>query len=203
MRKRLVGIIVTATAALTLAASLLFGSIGTFAATHKYVRSGNGKQANVTVYLTFYGFNDNSGQTENQHGSALIAYPKSDGNPTLHNLATEGKGTYTDPVTFAARDNDHKTFPVGSIIYVPLVHKYFIMEDQCGDNDPQGCLHGSHHVDLWLGPQHASKSSALGNCEDKSTPSSSVKVVINPAPNLPVDTQVMFNNNKCTIHLYH
>lgn len=203
MRRKLVGIIVTAVTALTLAASLLFGSVSSFAATHKYVPSGNGKQANVTVYLTFYGFNDNSGQTENQHGSALIAYPKNGGNPTLHNLATEGKGTYTDPITFAARDNDHKAFPVGSIIYVPLVHKYFIMEDQCGDNDPQGCLHGAHHVDLWLGPQHASNATALQNCEDNSTPSNAVKVVINPAANLPVDTQVMFNNNKCTIHLYH
>lgn len=203
MRKKLIGIAVTATFALTLAASLLFGSaFSAFAATHKYVPSGNGKQANVTVYLTFYGYNDNSGQTENQHGSADIAYPKSDGNPTLHNLATEGKGTYTDPVTFAARDNDHKTFPVGSIIYVPLVHKYFIMEDQCGDNDPQGCLHGTHHVDLWFGPQKASNSTALGNCEDNSTPDNSVKVIINPSSTLSVDTTLMFTNNKCTIHLY-
>lgn len=95
-----------------------------------------------------------------------------------------------------------KTFPVGSIIYVPLVHKYFIMEDQCGDNDPQGCLHGAHHVDLWFGPQKASNSTALGNCEDNSTPNNSVKVIINPSSTLSVNTTLMFNNNKCTIHLY-
>jgi hypothetical protein len=201
-RNKLVGILVTLASILTLAASLLFGSSLASAATPGYVHSGNGKQANVTVWLTFYGYNDNSGETENQHGSADIAFPKSDGNPTLHNLATEGKGTYNDPVTFAARNNDHKTFPIGSVIYVPLVHKYFIMEDECGDNDPQGCLKGSHHVDLWLGPQKASNSTALANCEDNSTPDSAVTVIINPSSSLPVDTTKMFNNNKCTIHLY-
>jgi hypothetical protein len=203
MRKKLVVISTTLAFALTLVAALLLTPVlSAHAAAHKYVPSGNGKQANVTVYLTFYGYNDNSGQTENQHGSADIAYPQNGGYPTLHNLATEGKGTYTDPVTFAARDNDQKTFPIGSIIYVPLVEKYFIMEDQCGDNDPQGCLHGTHHVDLWLGPQHASNATALQNCEDNSTPNNSVKVIINPGPSLTVDTTTMFNNNKCTIHLH-
>src|SRR5579859_1041017 len=114
-------------------AAVFAADTASFAATH-YVPSGNGKQANVTVFLTWYGFNDNSGTTENQHGSALIAYPKSDGYPTLHNLATEGKGTYSDPVTFAAPNKDLKSsFPIGSVIYVPLVEKYFIMEDECGD----------------------------------------------------------------------
>ena len=91
-----------------------------------YVRSGDGKQAKVTVVLTWYGFNDNSGQRENQHGSADIGHPRNAGNPTLHNLATEGRGTFTDPITFAARDNDQKTFLIGSVIYVPLTQKYYI-----------------------------------------------------------------------------
>lgn len=203
MRKKLIGLVVATTFALTVLATLVIAPVlAVHAASASYVKSGNGKQANVTVYLTFYGYNDNSGATENQHGSADIAYPKNAGYPTPHNLATEGKGTYTDPVTFAARDNDQKTFPIGSVIYVPLVRKYFVMEDQCGDNDPQGCLHGSHHVDLWLGPQSASDSTALGNCEDNSTPSGTVKVVINPSSTLTVDTTPMFKNNKCTIHLY-
>ncbi len=203
MRNKLIGLVTVATLALTLVATLVIApALAVHAASASYIKSGNGKQANVTVYLTFYGYNDNSGETENQHGSADIAYPKNGGYPTLHNLATEGKGTYTDPVTFAARDNDHKAFPIGSVIYVPLVEKYFIMEDECGDNDPQGCLHGSHHVDLWLGPQHASNSTALGNCEDNSTPSNTVKVVINPSSKLTVDTTTMFKNNKCTIHLH-
>src|SRR5690242_4903360 len=170
----------------------------------KYVPSGNGKQQNVTVWLTWYGYNDNSGETENQHGSAAIAYPKSDGYPTLHNHATEGKGTYTDPVTFAAPNKDLKTtFPIGSIIYVPLVKKYFIMEDQCGDDDPQGCQHGTNHVDLWMGHASASNATKLDYCEGKATPDNTVQVVINPSSSLSVDTTTMFKNNKCTIKLYN
>ncbi|HLZ57482.1 MAG TPA: carbohydrate-binding protein [Ktedonosporobacter sp.] len=168
-----------------------------------YVPSGNGQQANVTVTLTWYGFNDNSGTTENQHGSALIAYPKNAGFPVLHNLATEGKGTYTDPITFAARPNDQSTFPIGSVIYVPFTHKYYIMEDECGDTDPQGCLLGAHHTDLWLGPQSASDSTALANCEDNNTPApDSKQVVINPSPSLPVDATPEFTNNQCTLHTF-
>ena len=171
-------------------------------ASTNYVGSGDGNQQTVSVVVTFYGYNDNSGQTENQYGSADIAYPQNAGYPTLHNLATEGKGTYNDPVTFAVRPNDQTTFPIGSIAYFPLVHKYFIMEDGCEDNDPQGCLNGTHHTDLWFGPQSASDSTALQNCEDNSTPGSSVVAVINPNHNFPVDTTTMFQNNQCTIHLY-
>src|SRR5205807_1702146 len=167
-----------------------------------YVSSGNGSQQNVSAVVTFYGYNDNSGTTENQYGSALVAYPHNDGYPSLHNLAFEGKGTYDDPVTFAVRPNDQTTFPIGSIAYFPLVRKYFVMEDECGDTSPTGCLNGTHHTDLWFGPQSASDSTALENCENNSTPASSVLAVINPSSTLPVDTTTMFQNNQCTIHLY-
>src|SRR5437588_3488035 len=33
-----------------------------------YVSSGNGSQQNVSAVVTFYGYNDNSGTTENQYG---------------------------------------------------------------------------------------------------------------------------------------
>src|SRR5690348_3046632 len=69
-------------------------SFSAHAASPSYVKSGDGKQKTITATITWYGFNDNSGETEDQHGSADIAYPKSDGYPTPHNHATEGKGTY-------------------------------------------------------------------------------------------------------------
>lgn len=195
--------IVVATLAVTLAIAAPSFSAHAASASANYVKSGNGKQQSVTVWLTWYGYNDNSGQTENQHGSADIAYPKSDGYPTLHNHATEGKGTYTDPVTFAAPNKDLKTtFPIGSIIYVPLVKKYFIMEDECGDDDPQGCQHGTNHVDLWMGPPSASNGTKLDDCEGNATPNNTVKVTINPSSTLSVDTSTMFKNNQCLIHLY-
>jgi hypothetical protein len=174
-------------------------------ATSLYVKSGNGSQQSITTVVTWYGYNDNSGQTENQHGSADIAYPKSDGYPTLHNHATEGKGTYTDPVTFAAPNKDLKSsFPIGSIIYVPLVKKYFIMEDECGDDDPQGCQNGTNHADLWMGPAHEVNGTKLDDCEGNATPDSPVKVIINPSSSLAVDTTQMYtSSNQCTIKLYN
>jgi hypothetical protein len=167
-----------------------------------YVPSGNGRQEKVAVVLTWYGFNDNSGQTEQQYSAAVIRFPRNDGNPTLHNLATEGKGTFKDPITFAVRDNDHRTFPVGDVIYVPLTQKYYIMEDLCGDTDQQGCLNGAHHVDLWMGPPHTSNDTALTNCADKGTPGNTVQVIINPSPSLPVDTTPEFQHDKCTLHTH-
>jgi hypothetical protein len=167
----------------------------------RYVPSGNGQQASVTAVLTWYGFNDNSGQTEQQHGSAAIGHPRNAGNPTLHNQATEGRGSFDDPITFAARNNDQATFPIGSVIYVPLTQKYYIMEDTCGDTNTQGCLNGTHHVDLWMGPPQAS-GSALPNCENKNTPGGAVQVIINPSPSLPVDTTPEFSNGQCSLHTY-
>ena len=113
----------------------------------------------------------------------------------------EESGTFDDPITFAARTNDQQTFPIGSVIYVPLTHKYYIMEDTCGDTSTQGCLNGTHHVDLWMGPPSAS-GSALANCEDKNTPGSAIPVVINPSPSLPVDITPEFSNGQCTLHTY-
>jgi hypothetical protein len=48
----------------------------------------------ITTHVEAYDWFDNG-------GNANIAYPKSDGHPTVHNKATEGKGTWADPVTFA------------------------------------------------------------------------------------------------------
>ena len=170
-----------------------------------YVKSGDGSQQSVTTTVTFYGFNDNSGATEAQHGSADIAYPKSDGYPTLHNEAHEGSGTYTDPVTFAAPNKDlNSSFPIGSVIYVPLVKKYFIMEDECGDDDPQGCQNGANHADLYMGPSQAVDGTKLDNCEGNATPNGPVQVTINPSSTLDVDTTTMYtSSDQCTIKLYN
>ena len=68
----------------------------------------------LSVYATFYGWADNS-----PPGGA-IAYPKSDGNPTVHETAG-GSGTYADPITFAT---DKAELPVGTLLYVPFIEKY-------------------------------------------------------------------------------
>jgi hypothetical protein len=123
------------------------------------------------VFISFYGFNDNSCTTENQHGCNDIAYPAPQstagmygtlypnaGNIT-HTQATEGAGTYNDPITAAssadtqpqdptAQDPRHQfeasggaTLSPGTLIYNPGVQKYFIMEDSCIEcGDEYACI---------------------------------------------------------------
>ena len=166
-------------------------------------------QTITKVYITWYGFNDNSCNVENEHDCNTIAYPKSDGYPTKHNVATEGKGTYADPVTFATAANDsggNAEFKPGTILYIPLVHKYFIMEDQCAE-----CITDwkkkHYHVDLWMGPSFEQNAGPLNACEDKLTQGDSGSsgtgtIIVNPANNLAVDTTPLYLNGKCTTHTY-
>jgi hypothetical protein len=109
------------------------------------------------VYISWYGFNDNSCTTENEHGCNDIAYAApqtaSASHPNAGNIthigATEGSGTYDDPITAAASadtDPEHPTqqnpthvfessggvtLTPGTLIYNPEVQKYFIFEDSC------------------------------------------------------------------------
>ncbi|HEY1817521.1 MAG TPA: hypothetical protein VGG74_34515 [Kofleriaceae bacterium] len=123
------------------------------------------------VYVSWYGFNDNSCTSENQHGCNDIAYPAPQatsgqyGTPyplaanITHAQATEGSGTYDDPITAAASaDSDPQdpttqnprhlfasaggvTLTPGMKIYNPEVQKYFIFEDSCIEcGDEYACI---------------------------------------------------------------
>jgi hypothetical protein len=166
-------------------------------------------QTITKVYITWYGFNDNSCTVESQHDCNTIAYPKNGGFPTKHNIATEGKGTYTDPITFATAANDAggaAEFKPGTILYIPLVRKYFVMEDQCAE-----CIADwkkkHYHVDLWMGPSFEQNAGPLNACEDKLTQGDSGSsgagtIIVNPAKDLAVDTTPLYLNGKCTTHVY-
>jgi hypothetical protein len=182
------------------------------------------------VYISYYGFPDNSCTTENQHSCNDIAFPAPQscnakdvaGKPAAHpnaanikhTIATEAAGTYDDPITAAASaDSDpmnptaanpvHKfesyggvTLTPGTIIYNPMVQKYYIMEDsciECGDEfaciiSPEdtddfagsgvrnagpvpNCSPGTNlHVDFWMGPNDtAMGAKGVQSCEDIST----------------------------------
>src|SRR5262249_13629886 len=54
------------------------------------------------VYVTWYGFNANSCQSEAQHSCANISNPGL--GPKKHQRATAGAGTYDDPSTAAASE---------------------------------------------------------------------------------------------------
>jgi hypothetical protein len=147
------------------------------------------------VLMTWYGFNDNSCATEGQHGCNDIADPGF--GPKKHTSATEGVGTYGDPITAAASDTGDAghsyesfggaTLKPGTLIYNPEVKKYFIMEDsclECGDEyacklspddtddpkPPANCVKNTNlHIDFWMGPDTSQDSADLETCEDDST----------------------------------
>jgi len=163
------------------------------------------------VYITWYGFSDNSCQVSSAHNCNTIAFPRNAGFPTRHDIATEDQGTFDNPITFAtaARGSGSTAeFPVGSKIYVPLVRKYFVMEDQCFECGQEWFNQNRHspHVDLWMGPSFGSADGPLTDCEEKLTLGSPFHgtgtIVANPARGLAVDTHPLFTHNQCTAHTF-
>ncbi|PYX90747.1 MAG: hypothetical protein DMG67_12240 [Acidobacteria bacterium] len=117
-----------------------------------------GGGATTNMMVTWYGVPDNS-----PPGKAIQF-------PTIHSEAG-GTGTFADPITFAT---DTRLFAPGSIVYLPMVKKYFIMEDLCtnsgpGDQGP-GCVNdfnnGIKHIDMWAG---GDTTQSVITCEDNLT----------------------------------
>jgi hypothetical protein len=130
-------------------------------------------------FVTFYGARDND-----PPGSRDIAYP------VIHKQA-DGKGTRADPITFATSKDE---LPIGTVAYYPPLKRYFIMEDQCVDCEKEWAKDRRPHIDLWAGP---STDAGIIACEESLTPNGQVTVIINPPPNLPVDTTPIYDGSKC------
>jgi hypothetical protein len=171
---------------------------------------GGGPQTLLNVYVTWYGFNDNSCQVESDHNCNVIGFGKSDGFPTKHDVGTEGDGTYDNPGTFATAADDSGTpaeFAPGTIIYIPAYRKYFIMEDQCAECGDEWDQKKAYHVDVWMGPSYGSDDAALMACEDQLTLGDGTfmgtgTIIVNPAPDLPVEPTPLFAAGACTTHVY-
>jgi hypothetical protein len=174
------------------------------------------------VYMSWYGYNDNSCGVESMHGCNDIADPGL--GPKMHQGATEGAGTYDDPSTAASSDildpghvyeaAGGVTLAPGTLIYNPEVQQYFIMEDsclECGDEyacklspddcddpmPPANCQPGSNlHIDFWMGPNDGQQPASLPTCEDNATIGGPYMgagvVVINPPPDLPVKLGMLY-----------
>src|SRR3984957_523517 len=157
--------------------------------------------------MTFYGYFDNS-----PPGTAIA-------HPVLHSGAG-GVGTFADPITFAVAPEVQKNVPPGTIMYIPSLQKYFIMEDDCTDSGPggvavqgQGCdgelLSGKNGFDLWIdgdpktnavdnpGAGTGNTDKNMTSCEDKLT-TSKVTVIMNASDGKAVDTTPMLVNGKCS-----
>lgn len=102
-------------------------------------------ETRMRVFLTGYSYWDNTPPQ-----SAAIA------RPVLHDEAG-GAGTYEDPVTLAVghRYVDQAfvpDYPPGTRFYFPMLRKYAVVEDLCGDGfEPQlGPCHIGHNGHPWL-----------------------------------------------------
>ncbi len=136
--------------------------------------------------MTFYGWPDNS-----PPGGA-IAYPKNDGKnggfPTAHNTAG-GTGSYADPITFAT---DKAEFPVGTVLFAPVIEKYLVMEDDCAECDTDWSSSQKWHIDVWMNSNGTDDSNAVLDCEDQWTKSTTV-VEVNPPPGRPATAPPLFD----------
>ena len=116
-----------------------------------------------------------------------IAYPR------LHTLAG-GVGTFADPITFAGAP---AATPPGTVIYIPSLRKYGIMEDYCQECDADWAASRQLHVDIWMGPSAVTAGPNLIACENAIT-ADSVTVVINAPAGLAVDTTPLFDGATLT-----
>jgi len=138
----------------------------------------------INAYITFYGWvdNDPSGRS--------IAYPNGRFPLSLHSEAS-GTGTYDDPITFAS---DPDAWAIGTILYVPYLKKYIIMEDWCSQCVINWQEHKKHHIDIWMESGQQFKDEVL-ECENYWT-KKSASVEINPLPDREVDTTSLFDKSK-------
>lgn len=93
-----------------------------------------------TMEVTSYGYPDNS------PAGTQISFPKSSGYPTIHDHAG-GTGTYADPLTMAS---DESWLPIGTILYVPMLKKYVVMEDHCDACTTDWNNSSLKHIDVWM-----------------------------------------------------
>jgi len=160
----------------------------TKAASSSTTGSSSGGTTMTGVYITSYGWNDND-DGSNSYGNDIIAYTS-----VRHGHAVETSGTYADPCTFAT---ESKFLAPGTIIYVPSVKKYYIMEDGCVECTDDWNK-GKKHVDLWIGPNSATiPEGPLANCEGSITTDAGT-IIVNPPSNLAVTTTKIFINGVCT-----
>jgi hypothetical protein len=128
----------------------------------------------VTVRVTLFGYADND-----PPGTA-IAHPR------IHRGAA-GQGTYNDPITFAANPEQ---FAPGTMIYVPYLQKYFVMEDDCA-TAIKTASYGAPLIDLWAGGTASSNYNQLMAAESAYT-RDSAQIIVNPTADHPVKAAPIF-----------
>jgi len=144
----------------------------------------------MNAKVTFYGYPDND-DGSNNYGTNLIAYGLQWQGHSRHTNSqgqaiAGGVGTFADPITVATGDGN-SLLPPGTLIYIPGLKKYFLVEDIC-----RNCT--SNWVDLWM---ESSDSIGVEQCESNWTGDVNQlkEIWINPSSDLAVDTTPFFDKS--------
>ena len=133
--------------------------------------TGRSDSAELSTYVTFYGFDDNDYGNPAHRGTDVISHP------VVHTSANEDVGTYDQPGTMAA---DRQFLPPGTKVYVPAVHRYYVVEDTCVECS-EDWIRKKPHIDLYV----SGSGEKLAECEDRLT-MQAAKIIVSPPPGLPV-----------------
>ncbi|GAY12871.1 hypothetical protein TOK_1421 [Pseudonocardia sp. N23] len=131
--------------------------------------------------LTFYSAYDND-----PPGTRAIAYPG-----TRHSQAG-GTGTFADPLTLAT---DPREIPVGTVVYVPTLRKYFVMEDDCEQCISDWGGSRTPHIDLYM-PN--GDDSSVTACQHQLTPAGRVTVELGAPAGRPVSSTPLWSGGRCS-----
>jgi hypothetical protein len=136
----------------------------------------------IVIDVQFFGWPDN------QPAGNGIAYPKSGGYPTEHDVAS-GTGSYGDPISFGG---DPTIFAPGTILYVPYIEKYVIMEDECTSCETQAKTTHRPQITVWMASTASTPTAQFASCEMSWT-KQSITAIENPTPVLVATTSPLFD----------
>ena len=140
----------------------------------------------VHARITFYGYPDND-DGQGHFGTSVIALALTwQGRPRNVDATgvpfAGGAGTFDDPIT-AAASAGNPIFPAGTLVYIPGLRKYFLVEDECASCTDAAWL------DLWMESNIASDPDLVESCEWAWTgdPMREREILLHPPPDLDVD----------------
>jgi 3D (Asp-Asp-Asp) domain-containing protein len=142
-----------------------------------------------TVGNTGYADQDND-----PPGSNAIAFPKSDGYPTVHN-GTGGACTYADPTTLAV---DPRDFQAGTRIYVPSMLCQFMVEDTCSNCIADRTAGRPTKIDFFVGGKNATNAQTQAYESSITTNGATRQIIVNPDPCKNVIVGPLYETNRKT-----
>lgn len=130
------------------------------------------------------------GLAENIIESEITGYGFASSSNTLYTGAqgSEHSASFKDPGDCATNIG---VYPIGTLIYVVGLQKYFSVQDSCGDCSSES----QPHFDLWMGAPSYNNLAQLTTCADGITVQNpTATVIINPNSGYFVDTTALMSS---------